>query len=149
MCSSSGGQNLHYTASGIITPIGDRLVHGLREDSLSTREINIRRCSVSKTSNVMPLVSGNSPTFRRNPQTTSAIHKKLPIPEDFVAVTAVRTPNVELQIQTTHSITWLSFISTKNQTYEHHRMAVINSSECMYFTLYHNVELCRGRDKNV
>jgi len=27
MCSSSGGQNLHYTASGIITPIGDRLVH--------------------------------------------------------------------------------------------------------------------------
>jgi len=25
---------LHYTASGIITPIGGRLVHGLREDSL-------------------------------------------------------------------------------------------------------------------
>jgi len=27
MCSSSGSQKLHYTASGIITPIGGRLVH--------------------------------------------------------------------------------------------------------------------------
>jgi len=26
MCSSSGGQKLHYTASGVITPIGGRLV---------------------------------------------------------------------------------------------------------------------------
>ena len=26
---------LHYTASGIITPIGGRLVHTLREDSLN------------------------------------------------------------------------------------------------------------------
>jgi hypothetical protein len=46
--------------------------------------------------NVMPLVSGNSPTFRRNVQTQSAIHKKLPIPEDFVAVTAMRTPQRRL-----------------------------------------------------
>ena len=30
MCSSSGGQNLYYTASGIITPIGGRLVHELK-----------------------------------------------------------------------------------------------------------------------
>jgi len=62
---------------------------------------------------VMPLVYGNSPTFPRNLQAPSAIHKKLPIPEDFVTFTAVRTPNVELQIQTTHGITWLSFISTE------------------------------------
>jgi len=78
---------LHYTASGIITPIGGRLVHGLREDdtrgcvmqfcppedehvcskhveawnklivkqkfsasSLLITEINILRCTVSKTS---------------------------------------------------------------------------------------------------
>ena len=27
MCSSSGGQKLYYTASGIITPIGSRPVH--------------------------------------------------------------------------------------------------------------------------
>ena len=27
MCSSSGGQKLYYTVSGIITPIGGRLVH--------------------------------------------------------------------------------------------------------------------------
>jgi len=27
MCSSSGGQKLYYTASGIITPIGGRPVH--------------------------------------------------------------------------------------------------------------------------
>ena len=33
MCSSSGGQILYYTASGIITPIGGRPVHRLREDS--------------------------------------------------------------------------------------------------------------------
>ena len=35
MCSSSGGQKLYYTASGIITPIGGRPVHRLREDSLN------------------------------------------------------------------------------------------------------------------
>jgi len=34
MCSSSGGQNLYYTASGIITTVGGRSVHRLREDSL-------------------------------------------------------------------------------------------------------------------
>jgi len=33
MCSSSGGQKLYYTASGIITPIGGRPVRRLREDS--------------------------------------------------------------------------------------------------------------------
>ena len=32
MCSSSGGQTLYYTASGIITPIGGRPVRMLRED---------------------------------------------------------------------------------------------------------------------
>jgi len=32
MCSSSGGQKLHYTASGIIAPVGGRPVHRLRED---------------------------------------------------------------------------------------------------------------------
>ena len=32
MCSSSGGQKLYYTVSGIITPIGDRHVHRLREE---------------------------------------------------------------------------------------------------------------------
>ena len=32
MCSSLGGQTLYYTASGIITPIGGRPVHRLRED---------------------------------------------------------------------------------------------------------------------
>ena len=32
MCSSSGGQKLYYTASGIITPVGGRPVHRLRED---------------------------------------------------------------------------------------------------------------------
>lgn len=42
--------------------------------------------------NVITLVSGNSPTFRKNLQPQSAIHKKLLIPEDFVAFTAVRTP---------------------------------------------------------
>ena len=31
MCSSSGGQKLYYTASGIITPIGGRPVHGINE----------------------------------------------------------------------------------------------------------------------
>ena len=34
MCSSSGGQKLYYTASGIITPIGCHPVFGFREDSL-------------------------------------------------------------------------------------------------------------------
>ena len=29
-----GRTKLHYTASGIITPIGSRLVHGLREEIL-------------------------------------------------------------------------------------------------------------------
>ena len=28
MCSSTGGQKLYYTVSGIITPIGGRPVHG-------------------------------------------------------------------------------------------------------------------------
>ena len=32
MCSSAGGQKLYYTASGIITPVGGRTVHRLRED---------------------------------------------------------------------------------------------------------------------
>jgi hypothetical protein len=32
MCSSSGGQKLYYTASGIITLVGGRSVHRLRED---------------------------------------------------------------------------------------------------------------------
>ena len=32
MCSSSGGQKLYYTVSGIITPIGGRPVHRLIED---------------------------------------------------------------------------------------------------------------------
>jgi len=32
MCSSSGGQKLYYTVSGIITPIGGRPVHRLREE---------------------------------------------------------------------------------------------------------------------
>ena len=54
---------LHYTASGIITPIGGRLVHRLREvwnklivkqkfcaSSWLITEINILRCTVSKTS---------------------------------------------------------------------------------------------------
>jgi len=34
-CSSSGGQKLYYTVSGIITPIGGRPMHRLREDSLN------------------------------------------------------------------------------------------------------------------
>ena len=34
MCSSSGGQKLYYAASGIITPIGGRPLHRLRESSL-------------------------------------------------------------------------------------------------------------------
>ena len=34
MCSSSGGQILYYTVSGIITPIGGCPVHRLREDSI-------------------------------------------------------------------------------------------------------------------
>ena len=34
MFSSSGGQKLYYTASGIITPIGGSPVHRLREDSI-------------------------------------------------------------------------------------------------------------------
>jgi len=33
MCSSSGGQKLYYTVSGIITPVGGRPVHRLREES--------------------------------------------------------------------------------------------------------------------
>ena len=32
MCSSSGGQKLYYTASGIITPVGGCPVHRFRED---------------------------------------------------------------------------------------------------------------------
>ena len=34
-CSSSGGQKLHYTVSGIIASIGGRPAHSLREDSLN------------------------------------------------------------------------------------------------------------------
>ena len=46
---------LHYTASGIITLIGGRLVHRLREgrfcaSSWLITEINILRCTVRKTS---------------------------------------------------------------------------------------------------
>ena len=33
MCSSSGGQKLYYTASGITTPVGGRPVHRLKEVS--------------------------------------------------------------------------------------------------------------------
>ena len=40
---------LYYTTSGIITPIGGRPVHRLREDWLITK-INILRCTVSKIS---------------------------------------------------------------------------------------------------
>ena len=32
MCSSSGVKKLYYTAFGIITPVGGRPVHRLRED---------------------------------------------------------------------------------------------------------------------
>jgi len=39
ICSSSGGQKLYYTASGIITPIGGRPVHRLREES--TQEVDL------------------------------------------------------------------------------------------------------------
>ena len=35
MCSSSGGQELYYAVSGIITPVGGRPVHRLRENSLN------------------------------------------------------------------------------------------------------------------
>ena len=35
---------LHYTASGIITPIGGRLAHGLRGLSQPLRETAIYRC---------------------------------------------------------------------------------------------------------
>ena len=35
MCSSSAGQKLYYTVSGIIIPIGGHPVHRLREDSLT------------------------------------------------------------------------------------------------------------------
>ena len=34
---------LHYTASGIITPIGGRLVHRLREDWLECMGLWVRR----------------------------------------------------------------------------------------------------------
>ena len=44
MCCSSGGQKLYYTVSGIITPIGGRLVH-----RLVNIKINILRCTVCKT----------------------------------------------------------------------------------------------------
>ena len=40
-CSSSGGQKLYYTVSGIITPIGGRPEHRLRED---TRDCIIQFC---------------------------------------------------------------------------------------------------------
>ena len=35
---------LHYTASGIITPIGDPLVHWLREDSQPVHDKATYRC---------------------------------------------------------------------------------------------------------
>ena len=35
MFSSSGGQKLYYTVSGIITPVGGGSVHRLRESSLN------------------------------------------------------------------------------------------------------------------
>ena len=35
MCSSIRRSKLYYTASGIITHVGGRPVHGLREDSLN------------------------------------------------------------------------------------------------------------------
>jgi len=35
MCSSSGGQNFYYTASGIVTPVGGHLVHRLRKSCLN------------------------------------------------------------------------------------------------------------------
>ena len=38
MCSSSGGQKLYYTASGIITPVGGRPVHRLREGWIRARD---------------------------------------------------------------------------------------------------------------
>jgi len=78
---------LHYTASGIITSIGGRLVHRLREDwfnqsslNLCTRrivkqkfcasswlitEINILRCTVSKTSKFGVLVNIIFSNFHR------------------------------------------------------------------------------------
>ena len=47
MCSSSGGQKLYYTVSGIITPIGGRPVHRLRDtrDCDDTRDCIIQFCS--------------------------------------------------------------------------------------------------------
>jgi len=42
MCSSSGGQKLYYTASGIITPIGGRPVHGTATYSCGAT----RRCII-------------------------------------------------------------------------------------------------------
>ena len=41
---------LYYTASGIITPIGDRPVHKFCASSWLITKINILRCTVSKTS---------------------------------------------------------------------------------------------------
>ena len=35
MCSSSGVQNLYYTVSGIVIPVGGRPVHRFGEDSLN------------------------------------------------------------------------------------------------------------------
>jgi len=37
MCSSSGAEKLYYTTSGIITPVGGRPVHRLRENSVNLR----------------------------------------------------------------------------------------------------------------
>ena len=39
MCSSSGGQKLYDTVSGIITPIGDRTVHRLRANSYILEQV--------------------------------------------------------------------------------------------------------------
>jgi hypothetical protein len=44
MCSSSGGKILHYTASGVVTPAGGRLVHRLREDCQPVHKTATYRC---------------------------------------------------------------------------------------------------------
>ena len=44
ICSSSGGQKLYYTASGIITPVGGRPVHRLRVLSQPVHGTATYRC---------------------------------------------------------------------------------------------------------
>ena len=41
MCSSSGGKKLYYTVSVIITPIGGRPVHRLREDWMECKLVDV------------------------------------------------------------------------------------------------------------